>query len=265
MSQYRTIRLETDERGVARLILERPDKHNALDAEMIGELREAAEGLAGDGAVRVVVLQSAGKSFCAGADLNWMRDQMELDRAGKMAGSMELARMLDALDGLPKPTVARVHGAAYGGGIGMMSVCDVVIAAEGARFALTEARLGLIPATIGPYVVRRLGEGTARRMFFNARPFDAAEAKRYGLVSEVVAPQSLDAAVEAEIACFLDCAPGAVAAAKSLCRRLARTPHEDHRAWTAEQLAERWESEEAQQGIGAFFDRRKPPWMPEEG
>lgn len=262
MSGYRTLTLETDVRGVAALTLNRLEKHNAMNAEMIDELADAAARLAADQAVRVVALASAGPTFCAGGDLSWMRDQAEKDRQGKIAGATALALMLKALDELPKPLVARVQGNAFGGGIGLMAVCDIVVAAEDAQFALTETRLGLIPATIGPYVVRRIGEGHARRLFLNARRFDAVMAREIGLVSVVRSAGELDAAVEEEVAAFLECAPGAVADAKRLVQALARRASDDPVAYSIGLLADRWESDEGKAGIDAFLNRRPMPWKP---
>ncbi|MFB9951694.1 crotonase/enoyl-CoA hydratase family protein [Rhizobium puerariae] len=260
MGGYDTLTLETDARGVATLTLNRPDKHNAMSAGMIAELADAARRLAADAAVRVVVLAAAGSTFCAGGDLAWMRDQAAKDRQGRIEGATELALMLKTLDDLPKPLVGRVQGNAFGGGIGLMAVCDIVIAAEGARFALTETRLGLVPATIGPYVVRRIGEGHARRLFLNARHFDAATAGAIGLVSAVRPAAGLDAAVEEEALAFLDCAPGAVASAKSLIRNLARGAVDDPVGYSIGLLADRWESAEGRAGIAAFLNRRPMPW-----
>lgn len=257
---YETIRLETDPRGVARLTMIRADKHNAMNATMIRELAAAAKVLAGDQHVRAVILASEGKSFSAGADLTWMQEQWAKDRKGRIEEASVLARMLRALDDLPQPLIARVQGPAYGGGIGLMAVSDVVIAASEAKFALSETRLGLIPATIGPFVVRRIGEGHARRTFLNAKPFDAVSALRFGLVSEVVAPDALDAAVEAEVTAVLQCAPGAAAHAKALAKHLARNPADSLVAYSIEQLADRWESAEAKAGIEAFLGRRAAPW-----
>ncbi|MBT4891273.1 MAG: enoyl-CoA hydratase, partial [Rhodospirillales bacterium] len=170
MSNFETIRLDVDARGVARLTLNRPEKHNSLNAQMIAELRAALSQIDDEGGVRVVILSGEGKSFCAGGDLGWMKDQVDSDRDGRIDHATELATMLKELDGLTKPTIARVNGQAYGGGIGMMAVCDIVIAVDDARFALTETRLGLIPATIGPFVVARMGEGAVRRVALNACP-----------------------------------------------------------------------------------------------
>ena len=255
-----TIRIEVDRRGVASLILARPEKHNALSAMMMAELSQAAERLGRDPAVRVVVLRAEGESFCAGGDLGWMQDQMRADSATRAREATKLARMLFLLNEMPKPLIGRIHGNAFGGGVGMASVCDVVIASEAARFGLTETRLGLIPATIGPYVISRLGEAMARRVFMSARLFDAAEAERLGLVARVVAPEGLDAAVEAEVVPYLACAPGAVAEAKRLTRRLGPPINDALIAETISALVARWESDEAQEGIEAFFAKRKPIW-----
>lgn len=260
MRAYETIRLDQDARGVVRLTLARPERHNALNATMIQELSAAAARLAADTSVRVVVLAAEGKSFCAGGDLGWMRKQTEKDRAGRVAASLELARMFRDLDSLPKPLIARVQGSAYGGGVGLMSVCDLVVASANARFALTEVRLGLIPATIGPYVIRRIGEGAARRFMLNGSTVDADLARAMGLVSVIATDEGLDAAVEAEVEEFLKCAPGAVADTKALCRHLARNPASEQTSWTAERLADRWETDEAREGITCYLGRQTPSW-----
>ena len=255
-----TLETTIEARGVARLRLNRPEKHNALDAALIAALTEAAARLGADPAVRVIVLEGAGASFCAGGDLGWMRSQMSADPATRGAEARKLAEMLQALDLCPKPIIGRIHANAFGGGVGMMSVCDVAVGAEGARFGLTEVRLGLIPATIGPYVVARMGAARARRVFFSGRLFDAAEARDLGLLARVVAPEALDAAVEEEIAPYLSAAPGAVAEGKALVRALGQKIDVDTIDATVEALVRRWESPEAAEGIGAFFDKRKPGW-----
>jgi methylglutaconyl-CoA hydratase len=257
---YETLTLETDDRGVTTLTLNRPDKHNALSGAMIGELTEVAARLGRDPAVRVVVLTGQGKSFCAGGDLEWMKAQMAADAASRAREARRLAEMLGALNALPKPLIGRVQGQAFGGGIGMISVCDVAVGVRGARFGLTETRLGLIPATVGPYVAARLGEAAARRVFMSARLFDADEAVRLGLLAGAVTPEDLDAAVEAEVAPYLATAPGAVAAAKRLLRRLGPPIDEAVIAETIEALVACWESPEGQEGVTAFFERRKPRW-----
>jgi len=211
---YETIRVETDARGVARLTLNRPEKHNALSALMIAELTNAARALGADPSVRVVVLAAEGESFCAGGDLGWMRDQIGADADTRATEATRLAMMLQALNTCPKPVIGRVQGNAFGGGVGMMAVCDVAIGAASARFGLTETKLGLIPATIGPYVLARMGEALARRVFMSARLFGADEAVRLQLLARSVPLAALDDAIEAEVTPYLACAPGAVAEAK---------------------------------------------------
>lgn len=257
---YQTIRVETDARGVATLTLARPEKRNALSALMIAELTEAAEHLGADPVVRAVILAAEGDSFCAGGDLGWMQEQMAADGATRAAEARKLAMMLAALNNLPKPLIGRVQGQAYGGGIGMMSVCDVAIGVAEARFGLTETRLGLIPATIGPYVVARMGAAKARRVFASARIFDAEEALRLDLLARVVWAEELDAAIEVEVKPYLSCAPGAVAEAKALIRRLSPMPTPEDIEASIAALVTRWESEESQIGISAFFAKQKPGW-----
>jgi methylglutaconyl-CoA hydratase len=254
---YKTIDITHDARGVATLTLDRPEKHNAINAEMMAEITDAIKSLAEDEIVRVVVLAAKGKSFCAGADLNWMRAQADQDRAGKIAEAKILAKMLASLNALPKPLIGRIEGNAYGGGIGMMAVCDVVIAVAGLRFALTETKLGLIPATIGPFVLRRMSETYARQVFFTAKPFSTDLALRSGLVSSVCSVDDMNAAIEAEIAPILDTAAGAVAAAKHLLRKMQGDKVEDDIELTVNALADRWETDEAKQRIAAFFKDMK--------
>lgn len=258
---YETISITTDGRGVATLTLDRADKHNALSATMIRELTEAAQALGADDGVRVVVLTGAGKSFCAGGDLGWMRDQLAADPETRFIEARKLALMLKALNEMPKPLIGRVQGQAFGGGIGMCSVCDVAIVVDHAKFGLTETRLGLIPATIGPYVLARIGEAMARRVFMNGRVFGAAEAQRLGIIAHAVPEGALDAAVEEEVVPYLTCAPGAVAAAKRLARRLGPPITDDIIDDTIRALVDCWEGAEAQEGIGAFFEKRKAGWM----
>ena len=255
-----SIRMERDGRGVATLWLARAEKHNALSAQMIGEITEAAGTLGSDPAVRVVVLAAEGASFCAGGDLGWMRAQMAADRETRRKEARKLADMLRALNNLPKPLVGRVQGNAFGGGVGVLSVCDVAVGADSLKMGLTETRLGLIPATIGPYVVARMGEAMARRVFFSARLFGAEEAVRLGLLARAVPEAELDAAVEAEVAPYLACAPGAVAEAKALVRRLGPRIDDAVVDMTIDALVRTWDGAEAREGIAAFFEKRLPPW-----
>ena len=257
---FDTLTLSQDDRGIARLTLNRPAKHNTLSAQMIAELTEAAARLAAARDVRVVVLAAEGESFCAGGDLTWMKEQIEGGEAARRAGATALAQMLNALNTLPKPLIGRVQGQAYGGGLGMMSVCDSCIGVDHARFGLTETKLGLIPATISPYVVARVGAAAARRHFLSAKLFDATEAQRIGLLAHFVAADDIDAALEAEVAPFLACAPGAVAASKALVARLTPPVDEGLIGATIDLLIARWEDPEAAEGIAAFLERRKPDW-----
>ncbi len=250
---FETLDLVVDQRGVATLTLDRPEKHNAMSGAMIAELTEVAAVLGADEAVRVVVLTGAGKSFCAGGDLGWMKAQMEADGATRVAEATKLAMMLKALNELDKPLVGRVQGNAFGGGVGLISVCDVAVGVDRVKLGLTETRLGLIPATIGPYVIARMGEGMARRVFMSSRVFGAAEAVSLGLLAKAVPEGDLDAAVEAEVAPYLECKPGAVAAAKRLARRLGPDLGDAVIAETIEALRVQWESDEAREGIEGFF------------
>ncbi|MBT0956299.1 crotonase/enoyl-CoA hydratase family protein [Alphaproteobacteria bacterium KMM 3653] len=247
--------------GIARLTLNRPEKHNALSARMISELTEAAALLGADPEVRAVMLTGAGKSFCAGADLGWMRAQIEAGPQERAAEARRIAMMLRALNEMPKPLIGMVQGNAFGGGIGMMSVCDTVVADEAALFGLTETRLGIIPATIGPYVIARMGEGFARRVFMSGNRFGAAKAVELGLISSLHSAAELEAAALAEAAPYLACAPGAVAAAKALTRRLGPVIDDATIDMSIAALIAQWESSEAAEGIAAFFERRPASWV----
>ncbi len=257
---FETISLSMDTRGVATLTLTRADKHNAMSAHMIGELQEAALQLGQDETVRVVVLTGAGKSFCAGGDLGWMRDQMAANPKTRFVEARKLAEMLNALNTMPKPLIGALQGNAFGGGVGLASVCDVAVGVDTLKMGLTETRLGLIPATIGPYVVARMGEARARRVFMSARLFDAAEAVELGLLAKAVPADHLDSAIEAEVRPYLACAPGAVASAKLLVQNLGSGLDDSVIDHTIQALVARWETDEAHEGIGAFFEKRKPKW-----
>lgn len=258
---YETVLIEKDARGVATLTLDRPEKHNAMSGEMLLEIKAAAEQLAADETVRVVVLTGAGKSFCAGGDLGWMQKQMQADAKTRAAEARVLAETLQLLNTMPKPVIGAIQGNAFGGGVGMASVCDVAIGADHLKMGLTETRLGLIPATIGPYVVARMGEARARRVFMSARLFGAAEAVDLGLLAKAVPAEDLAAAVEAEVVPYLSCAPGAVTAAKKLTRDLGPRLDDTVIDMTIQALVDRWEGEEAPEGIAAFFEKRKPSWQ----
>ena len=261
MTDYDTIAVTEDDRGVVRLELDLPDTRNALSGKMIAELTDFASTIGDSETARVVVLSGRGKVFCAGGDLGWMKQQIDADRATRIAEARKLAMMLNALNVMPLPLIGRIHKGAFGGGVGLACVCDTVIAADDAMFGLTETRLGLIPATIGPYVLARMGEGNARRVFMSARLFDAAEARSLGIVSDVVAPDHLDARIEAEVEPYLSTAPKAVAAAKRLARSLGMPIDDAVIDHSITCLADTWEGDEARVGIQAFFDKSKAPWI----
>jgi len=257
---FETLLLSVDARSVATLTLNRPATHNALNATLIAELKRAADWLTGQSSLRAVVLTGAGASFCAGGDLGWMQQNMKKSRAERVAESFELALMLRALNELPMPLIGRINGPAYGGGVGMISVCDVSVAVDTGVYCLTEVRLGLLPANIAPYVFARMGEANARRTFLTAKRMTAAEARRLGLVSEVVPPDQLDAAVDRELADLLQCAPGAVAATKKLVSYVDSHDLPTSMIYAADKLADAWETEEGREGIAAFFAKRAPAW-----
>lgn len=247
---------------VARLRLTRPQVHNAFDAALIADLTTALEQVAADAGVRVLVLEAEGASFSAGADLNWMRGMAEASEDANRVDSLALARLMRTLNELPKPTIARVQGAAFGGGVGLIACCDIAIASEGAKFALTEARLGLLPAVISPYVIAAIGARQARRYFATAEVFDAAEALRIGLLHQVVVADALDAAVQAQVSLLLKAGPVAAAAAKHLVREVCS--HADgsrHDHDNAALIARLRVSPEGQEGLAAFLDKRTPHWM----
>ena len=257
---YNTINVSIDERGVATLLLNRPEKHNAMNAELIREVTEAARELDADSRVRCVVLTGAGESFCAGGDLKWMQSIFEASRKERVADSAHLATMLRTLNELSKPLIGKINGQAYGGGTGMISVCDIAIAAESCKFALTEVRLGLTPANISTFVVQKMGRANARRTFLNARPLSAAKAKDVRLVDEVVPDDQLDAAVEKEVGYVLQCGPGASAETKKLIFFVDTHDTDTCVHYTANLLADTWESEEGQEGITCFFNKETPSW-----
>lgn len=247
--------------GVATVTLNRPDRHNAFDDALIAALTQTLRELDADDSVTVVVLAGAGKSFSAGADLNWMRRMADYSREENLADAEALAALMETLNGLDKPTIARVQGAAFGGGVGLVACCDIAIAADVASFCLSEVRLGLIPAVISPYVVTAIGERAARRYFVSAERFDAQEAHRLGLVHEVVPAADLDARIDALLAQLRQNGPRAMAAAKDLARAVSREPVGPEMIQdTARRIAEIRSSVEGREGVAAFLEKRKPRW-----
>lgn len=246
---------EVDGRGIATVTFNRPEKHNVMSPAFMADLNAVMDNLDG---VRGLILTGAGESFCAGGDLGWMKEQMTLTRAERVANSADLADLLRRLDTLPMLTIARVNGQAFGGGIGMIAVCDMAFSVPSAVFALTEVSLGLAPSNISPYVVRRMGAANARRTFLNARLMDAAMAHRLGLITEV--HDDIDAAIEVEIGRLLRCGPEAVGATKRLIEWVDTHDTEDSAWYTARDLADAWDRAEGQEGIAAFLEKRKPNW-----
>jgi len=247
---------------VAVVTLNRPEIRNAFDDGLISSLSRTLRDLESDDSVRAVVLAGAGPAFCAGADLHWMKRMAGYSYEQNLADARALAGMLKALDRMSKPTIARVHGAAFAGGVGLVAACDIAIGTPQAEFALTEAKLGLSPATISPYVVRAIGERAARRYFLTAERFDAAEAQRLGLLSAVVPAETLDAAIDALLGHLSQGGPGALAAIKDLIRAVSCGPVDEAMIEdTAKRIAEIRVSVEGREGVASFLEKRKPSWV----
>jgi len=255
---YSTITLSTTDAAITTLTLNRPDKHNALSAEMIYEITDAAIQLTADATSRAVILSGNGKSFCAGGDLAWMKEQMTASRSQRISEARKLAEMLYHLNVLPMPLIGKVHANAFGGGVGLISVCDVAFCSINAKFSLSETKLGLIPATISPYVSAKIGETNARFTGLSARMMSAETAGKIGLITEVV--DDLEAAVNAEARSYLNLAPAAVAATKALFRSLGPKIDAEVIDQTIERLADTWEHPESIEGVSAFFEKRAPSW-----
>lgn len=256
-----SILLATDARGVATLTLNRPERRNAFDDALIAELTQAFARIAADASIRALVLTGAGAAFSAGGDLGWMRRMAGYSFDENYADAMRLAAMLRALNELPKPTIARVNGAAFAGGVGLVCCCDMAVAAESAVFSISEARLGLVPATIGPYVVAAIGAQAARRYCLTAETFPAAEALRIGLVHACVPDVGLDAAVTRLVDALLAGGPEAQLRAKRLIAEVTgRAVDEAVMALTARTIAEARASEEGREGVTAFLEKRTPRW-----
>lgn len=250
-----------DSKGIAAVTLDRADKHNAFDDVLIAELTGIFSRLGGEGGVRAVVLAANGKSFSAGADINWMKRMAAAPEAENVRDARALAEMLRALNDLPMPTLALIQGAALGGGVGLAACCDIALAADTATFALSEVRFGIIPATIGPYVVAAIGARQARRYFITAERFGAAEAQRIGLVHDVVPAAELRAAADRVLAGLAGNGPKAMIEAKALIRAIAGRPIDDALIDdTARRIARVRATDEAREGLAAFLEKRKPSW-----
>jgi methylglutaconyl-CoA hydratase len=258
------LRIERDDRGIATLTLDRPEARNALSAALVARLTESLEALAGDATVRAVLLTGSAGVFCAGADIGEMRAAGKASQEHNEADSRRFAKMLEVLERQPQPTVAVVNGAAYGGAVGLVAACDIALAAGSARFALSEVRLGLVPAMISPYVIRAIGPRQARRWFLTGEAMEARTAERIGLVHEVVEDAGLQPAAAALVDALLAGGPGAQAEIKRLIRHVtgrSEPADESMLAETARWIARIRAGDEAREGLTAFLERRKPGWI----
>lgn len=259
----RLVNVTRDGRGIARVAMNRPARHNALSAPLVAALDAALAELAADARVRAVVLAGDGASFCAGADIGEMRSAADASEQDNAREAACLAALLQRLDRLPKPTVARVHGNAFGGALGLVAACDIAVAARGALFALSEVRLGIVPAMISPYVIRAIGERQARRYFLTGERIDACAAQRIGLVHAAVPTEELDSAIGAITDALLAGAPGAQAQAKQLIRRVtgrSEAGDAELARETADWIARLRAGAEGREGLSAFLDKRDPSW-----
>lgn len=261
-NKYETI-LYNIENNVADVIFNRPEVHNAFNDKMILELSDVFDDIAGRSDIRVVIISGSGKSFCAGADLNWMRRVKDYNYDENLKESLELADMLYKIYACPKPTIAKVNGAAIGGGTGLVAVCDIAIASERAKFSFSEVKLGLIPACISPYVMKKCGEGKCREFFLTGERLTAERAHEAGLVNIVTPPDELEKAVDSLVQRLLSSGPEAIAKCKELLRQVAEMPFEKGKVYTAEVIAQLRISDEGQEGMAAFFDKRRPDWNKE--
>jgi methylglutaconyl-CoA hydratase len=251
--------------GVARVVLQRPDVRNAFNAGLIGELRAAFEELGRDDAIRAVVLEGAGTHFSAGADVNWMRASIDLTEAENEADAGAMSAMLRTIDATPKPVIGKVHGAALGLGVGLVAVCDVVVAAEDTVFGFTEVKLGIIPAVISPFAVAKIGYSHARALFITGERFDAQRARAIGLVHGVAAASALEDRIDAIVGELRTAGPNAVAAVKQLLAAIRDAGYEETYHITSRLIARQRVTAEAQEGLHAFLDRRKAAWIAPEG
>ena len=259
MAEYATIQASVSN-GTARIALNRPDVHNAFNDDLLRELADAVRHAMRDQEVRVLVLTGNGKSFCAGADLNWMKSVLDYTVEQNKKDAATLVDLLDLIEACPKPVIGRINGAAVGGGVGLTAVCDIAIASLEAKFGFSEVKLGIIPAMISPYVLRKIGRGPARELFLTGDRFDAARARDIGLINDAVPLDKLDEAVNAMVASLLTSAPGALAEAKKLIHMVPGMDASEAREYTLTKIAERRASFEGQEGMRAFLDKRKPDW-----
>ena len=260
MTSYTTIKAARDGRGVATVTLARPEVRNAMNGTMWEELRSAFADIAADASVRVAVLTGEGTTFCSGGDLRYQGSQQGADRAARLGEAHKLAYLLQEMDTLPQPLIARVNGSAFAGATSLISVADIAVGTATAQFAITEGRIGMVPGMISPYVTRRMGISNARRLFLTARQFSGIEAVGYGLLHRAVPAEELDAAVEEEVRLVLSCGPAALATIKKLLAYVSTHQQADNFVYTVDRVADMWDSPEAREGIASFLEKRKPSW-----
>lgn len=250
-----SLHIETDQRGVCTLTLNRPERHNAFDAELIDELLSALKNISNDDEIRIVIITGSGESFSSGADLNWMRSMVDYDEETNRQDAQQLSNLMHSLYALSKPTIACVNGPAFGGGIGLIACCDIAIATNTAQFAFTEVRLGMAPAVISPYILMTIGPRQARRLFLTAERFDSHEALSLGLVHQVTDLDELDEAIDKQVHHLLKAGPEAVKA----CKSLTQNTTDEHEL--SNLIARLRTSAEGQEGLKAFLEKRKPSWV----
>jgi methylglutaconyl-CoA hydratase len=258
-NMFQTIRMDFDGK-IGRITFVRPEVHNAFNATMIGELAQAFDLVKAEDSIRVAVLTGEGKSFCAGADINWMRQIIDYSYEQNLSESLLLAEALHKLYSLPKPTVAMVNGAAIGGGNGFLSACDIAVAADDAHFGLSEVKIGLVPAAISPFVIRKIGESKAREYFLTGKRISAQRAQEIGLINQIVPREKLKETVEELISLLLTSGPEALASCKELIFRVSQMSLEEVKEFTARMIANLRISEEGQEGMASFLEKRKPKW-----
>ena len=264
MNNYKSIIVKEKSKNVIEVTLNEPDRHNALSPQMIEDLNKCFDNLNKNKKTKIIILSSTGKSFCAGGDLEWMKSQISADRATRIREASKLASMLNKLFYINKTIIGKVHGNAFGGGIGIMAICDIVLASEDIKMALTETRLGLIPATISPYVIRKIGEKNCIDLFTSARVISSTEGQKIGLIDYVVKKDELDNKLIEILSPYKLVAPEAVTNSKKLVKKLINKIDQNQIDYSIEALADAWENKESIEGINAFFNKRKPNWITEE-
>ncbi len=263
MNDYKSLKVNKKSKAIVEVTLNEPNRHNVLSPQMIEELSKCFEILNKNKKIKIIILSSSGKSFCAGGDLEWMKKQINADRNTRIKEASKLASMLNKLFYINKTIIGKVHGNAFGGGVGIIAICDIVLASKDIKIALTETRLGLIPATISPYVIRKIGEKNCIDLFTSARIITAAEGLKIGLIDYVVKKDEFDNKLKDILSPYKLTAPEAVTNSKKLVKGLINKIDQNYIDFTIEALADTWENKESIEGINAFFNKRKPNWITE--